>query len=158
MNKKKVNKSVVKRGLLPYLILIVIFVGMFYLVSVMNHTVHVLTYNEFMKKLDKEQITEMTVTAKSSAYTYEIKGKLEKYKEGETFFARLPLSDEVMKLLVDASDEQDFKMEVKPDPESASWLVILVNVLPIVLILGIGFWFLNRSVAGGRNSIGFWKE
>ena len=79
MNKKKVNKSVVKRGLLPYLILIVIFVGMFYLVSVMNHTVHVLTYNEFMKKLDKEQITEMTVTAKSSAYTYEIKGKLEKY-------------------------------------------------------------------------------
>ena len=158
MNNKKINKSAVKRGLLPYLILIVIFVAMFYVVTVMNNTVHVLTYNEFMDKLDKNQITEMTVTSKQNAYTYEVKGKLKKYKDGETFFVRLPLSDEVMRILVNANDEQDIKMTVKPDPSSASWLVILVNVVPIVLILGIGFWFLNRSLAGGRNSMDFGKS
>ncbi len=158
MNNKKINKSAVKRGLLPYLMLIVIFVAMFYVVTVMNNTVHVLTYDEFMKKLEKNQVTEITITTKQSAYTYDVRGKLKKYKEGETYYARLPLSDEVMRILVTSSEEQDIKMTVKPDPESASWLVILVNVVPIVLILVIGFWFLNRSLAGGRNSMDFGKS
>jgi cell division protease FtsH len=158
VNNKKINKSAVKRGLLPYLMLIVIFVAMFYVVTVMNNTVHVLTYDEFMKKLEKNQVTEITITTKQSAYTYDVRGKLKKYKEGETYYARLPLSDEVMRILVTSSEEQDIKMTVKPDPESASWLVILVNVVPIVLILVIGFWFLNRSLAGGRNSMDFGKS
>ena len=157
-NKNKINKNVVKRGLLPYLILIVIFLGMFYMVNVMNNTVHVLTYDEFMKKLDKGQVSEMVITSRSSAYTYEVKGKLKKYKETETFFTRLPLSDEVMKILIEADEDNSIKTTIKPDPDSASWLVILVNVGPIILLLFVGFWFLNKSVAGGRNSMDFGKS
>lgn len=158
MAKKRINKKEIKNSLLSYLMLIVIFLCIFYALNAFNNEVHVLKYNEFMKVLEKNEIKEMTVTTKGSAYTYEIKGTLKDYKKNETFFARLPLSDEVMAKIVEASDNSKMKITVKPDPSSSSLLLILVNVLPIVLILGIGFWFFNKSMAGGKSSLDFGKS
>ena len=156
--KKKMNNKTIRRGLLPYVFMAVIFLAIFYMFNVMNSTVNVFTYDEFMSKLDKNKISEITITTKGSAYTYEVTGKLKDYDKNEMFTARLPLSDEVMKKLVKASDEQDFKLTVKPDPESSSLLLILVNVLPIVIILGAGFWFFNRQMAGGKSSMDFGRS
>ena len=151
MKSKKVNKNDIGKSLLPYLFMILLFLTMFYVFNALNNKVNVLTYNEFMKELNKGTITEVEITTRGSAYTYEVKGKLKKYKENETFFSRLPLSEEVMKKLVSNSEKNKYKMEVKPDPESSSLLLILVNVVPIILILGIGFWFFNRQLAGGKS-------
>ena len=155
---RKISKKDVKRSLLSYLMLIVIFLCIFYALNAFNNEVHVLKYNEFMKVLNDNEIKEMTVTTKGSAYTYEIEGTLKDYDKNETFFARLPLSDEVMAKIVEASDNSKMKITVKPDPSSSSLLLILVNVLPIVLILGIGFWFFNKQLAGGKSSLDFGKS
>ena len=45
---KTIDKKTIKRGLLPYLFLALIMLGVFYVVNVMNNDVNVLTYNEFM--------------------------------------------------------------------------------------------------------------
>ena len=130
MKSKKVNKNTIGKSLLPYLFMILLFLTMFYVFNMLNHKVNVLTYNEFMKELNKGTITELEIVTKGSAYTYEVSGKLKKYSENETFFARLPLSEEVMKKIVSNSEKKSYKLTVKPDPESSSLLLILVNVVP----------------------------
>ena len=61
------DKKVVKRGLLPYLFIALFMLGMFYLFNVMNKEVNVLTYDEFVEKLDggKALVFAYTFTNKS---------------------------------------------------------------------------------------------
>ncbi|MBE6157734.1 MAG: ATP-dependent zinc metalloprotease FtsH [Firmicutes bacterium] len=154
----KLDKKTVKKGLLPYLFLIVIMLGVFYFATVLNNKVNVLTYNEFVDKLDKGEIKELEVTTRGTAYTYEVRGSLDSYKKNETFFAKLPLSDEVMRKIVDASDEQEFKFTAKADPDSSSLLNILINVLPFVLVIAFAFYFFSRQMAGNKSSMDFGKS
>ena len=158
IDRKTFDRKTLRRSILPYIFFAIVFLAIFLIINFANNKVNTLTYDEFMKALDSEEITEMTVTTRGSAYTYQIKGKLSDYEENETFTAVLPLSDEVMKKIVAASDENDFKLTVEPDPESSSLLIILVNFLPIVIVLGFGFWFFNRQMAGGKSSMDFGKS
>ena len=153
-----IDKKTVKRGLLPYLFLFIAMLGIFYFFNIANKKVNVILYNEFVEKLDSGEIEELNLVARASGYTYEARGKLDGYKENETFFARLPLSDEVMKKIVAASDNQEFKLEVEPDPDSSTLLLVVVNVLPLVLLVGVAFWFLNRQLAGNKSSLDFGKS
>ena len=157
MNKGIDNKTV-KRGLLPYLFLLISVLAIFYAVSIANREVNVLTYNEFISELDEGKITELELVAKSNAYTYEVTGKLKDYKDNETFFVRLPLSDEIVKKITEASDNQDFKFTTVPDPDSSSLLLIVVNVLPYFVIIGIAFFFLNKQIAGNKSSLDFGRS
>ena len=156
--KNKLDKKTVKKGLLPYLFLFIIMLGVFYVLNFLNKDVHELTYDKFIEKLDKGQISEIILVPRGNGYTYEVTGKLKKYKENESFEATLPLSEEVMKKVVEASDEQSFKLKVKPDPDSSSLLLILANVLPIVIILGFAFWFFTKQMAGNKSSLDFGKS
>lgn len=153
-----IDKKTVKRGLLPYLFLFIAMLGIFYFFNIANKKVNVISYNEFVEKLDSGEIEELNLVARASGYTYEARGKLDGYKENETFFARLPLSDEVMKKIVAGSDNQEFKLEVEPDPDSSTLLLVVVNVLPLVLLVGVAFWFLNRQLAGNKSSLDFGKS
>ena len=153
-----IDKKTVKRGLLPYLFLFIAMLGIFYFFNIANKKVNVISYNEFVEKLDSGEVEELNLVARASGYTYEARGKLDGYKDNETFFARLPLSDEVMKKIVAASDNQEFKLEVEPDPDSSTLLLIVVNVLPLVLLVGVAFWFLNRQLAGNKSSLDFGKS
>jgi cell division protease FtsH len=154
----KINKKIVRRGLLPYLFIALLILGMFYVLDVMNTDVKVLTYNEFVNDLSKGKIEELTLTARSNASTYEVRGKLDGYKENQSFFARLPLSDEMVKKITDASDTQDFKLTIEADPDSSSLVMILVNVVPFVALIALAFFFLNRQMAGTKSSLDFGKS
>ena len=127
------NKNSVKRGLLPYLFLVLIVFSVYYLFNVLNQKVNVLTYDEFVSLLEEEKVTELSITPKQRAVVYEISGKAEDYKENETFFIRVPLSDEIIKTIFASEEKADFELVTNPDPESSTLLLILVNVLPLVL-------------------------
>ena len=120
------DKKTVKRGLLPYLFIALIMLGMFYFFGIANKDVTVLTYNEFVEEMNKGKITEVEVVTRVNAYTYEATGKLEGYGENEYFFAKLPLSDEVMKKIINSSEEYDFKLVAEADPDSSSFLLIVL--------------------------------
>ena len=132
--------------------------GVFYFYTVAGQKVNDLTYDKFIEKLNKEEITELTIVTRGSGYVYDVSGKLEGYKKNESFESTLPLSDEVMKKIVKASDNQDFKLTVVPDPDSSSLLYILVNILPIVLLVGVAFWFFNKQMASNKGSLDFGKS
>ena len=151
------NKNSLKRGLLPYLFLILFVFGAYYAFNVMNRKVNALSYDKLITLLDEEKVTELTITPKERAVTYEITGKLEGYKENETFFVRVPLSEAVMSEIL-STQSGNIEINTKADPESSSLLLIVMNILPIVIIVGAGFFFLTKQVGGANKSMDFGKS
>lgn len=152
------NKNTVKRGLLPYVILLVLIFGIYYVYAVMNQRVNVLTYQEFSDALANAQVTEMTITPRSSAGVYEMEGSLADYDDNETFFARVPMSDEIIKQVLAASEQYDFELVTEQDPESSPWLLILVNVVPLVILIGGALWIFSRQMGSNNKSMDFGRS
>ena len=92
MNKNAEKKNI-KKGILPYLIIGIIMLGVFYYFNIINGTNHEFTYDEFMEKLDNGKIKELEVTTKGNGQVYEVVGTLENYKKDEKFEVVLPLSE-----------------------------------------------------------------
>ena len=153
-----VNRKNVRKGLLPYVFLLLVMLGVIYFVSIANNKINVLTYDEFIFNLNNNKVEEIEVTPRERAKVYEVTGKLDGYDENESFFVRIPLSDQVMKKLVEASETGDFSFTTNTDPESSTLLLVLVNILPIVLLAFVAFWFLSKQMGGGKNSFDFGKS
>ena len=153
------NKKAVKKNLLPYVFLLLVMIGIYYMVIVSNKTVNDITYDEFLVELNKNTVTEISITPKDRASVYEITGKLSTYKENETFFLRVPLTDSVIKNIITTdSSTLGFKVETNNDPESSSILLIIVNVLPFVLLIGGLFFIFSKQMSGAGKSMDFGKS
>ncbi|MBE6146789.1 MAG: ATP-dependent zinc metalloprotease FtsH [Firmicutes bacterium] len=153
------NKNTVKRGLLPYLFLVLMVFGIYYAFNVLNQKVNVLTYDKLITLLENKEVEELTIVPKERAVVYEISGKAEGYKKNETFFVRIPLSESAIKPILDsAKEEGGIEINTKADPESSSLLLIVVNVLPIVLLGGALFFFLTKQVGGANKSMDFGRS
>ena len=152
------NKNTVKTGILPYVILLVLIFGIYYVYAVMNQKVNVLTYQEFSDALTNAQVTEMTITPRSSAGVYEMEGSLADYDDNETFFARVPMSDEIIRQVLAASEQYDFELVTEQDPESSPWLLILINVVPLVILIGGALWIFSRQMGSNNKSMDFGRS
>ena len=155
---KKVDKKTIKKGLLPYLFILLIILGIFYLFNFLNHKTNILTYNEFMENLANGKVKEVMLVPRDRAQTYEVTGKLSDYAENESFYAVLPKSENVVKKITDITEKQKIELVTKADPESSTWLVILADVLPLALLVFLAFFFLNKQMAGNRSSMDFGKS
>ena len=152
------NKNTIKKGILPYLFLVLFIFGVYYLFNVINNQHKTITYNELILALDQGTVTEMAITPKERAVVYEITGKLKDYKENERFFIRVPLTDSVIKNVLEAGSNNSFKLTTNVDPDSSYFWVIVVNVVPILLLVGFGFFFLTRQMNGANKSMDFGKS
>ena len=152
------NKNSIRRGLLPYLFLVLIVFSVYYLFSVLNQKVNVLTYDEFVSLLEEEKVTELSITPKQRAVVYEITGKAKDYEENESFFIRVPLSDQIIRTIFTSEEKADFELVTNPDPESSTLLLILVNVLPLVLLVGVAIFLFTRQMGGANKSMDFGKS
>ena len=152
------NKKVVKRGLFPYLFLAVFLFCMYLLVGTMNTKVNELTYGEFMEAVENKEVKEINVTPNSQSTVYTIRGKLKDYAENETFSFNMPLTNETMVKLLDAEDQAGFKLTTSTDPSSSPFLLFLINILPMVLIVGVGFYFITKQMGSGSKSMDFGRS
>ena len=55
----KIDKKTVKKGLLPYVFLVIIILGIFYVFEVVNKNIVEYSYDQFIEKLDGKKIKEM---------------------------------------------------------------------------------------------------
>ena len=152
------NKKVVKRGLFPYLFLAVFLFCMYLLVGTMNTKVNELTYGEFMEAVENKEVKEINVTPNSQSTVYTIRGKLKDYAENETFSFNMPLTNETMVKLLDAEDQAGFKLTTSTDPSSSPFLLFLINILPMVIIVGVGFYFITKQMGSGSKSMDFGRS
>jgi len=152
------NKKAVKRGVLPYLFLFLFLIGIVYFMDILNQKVNVLTYDKFVSSLNEGKVTEMTIVPRNGASVYELKGKLEGYNENETFFIRVPLSEEIMNKILSEQEEHSFKLTTVNDPDSSAFMFFLVNILPMVVLLGFAFFFITRQMGGANKSMDFGRS
>ncbi len=152
------NKKDVKRGMLPYLLLIVIALGIYYMLSIGSMKVNDLTYDVFLSEVNKGNVEEVVITPNANEGTYNITGKLKNYNENESFYVKAPLTDTIISQIVSIDGNLNYKLETEADPGSSPLLFILVNVLPIVLIIGVGFWFFSKQMSNAGKSMDFGKS
>lgn len=147
-----------KKGMFPYVLLLIIgiFIMIFY--NMLNNTTNKLTYNEFNKALNDKKVEEIVITPSTSAYTYEITGRLKGYKEEEKFVVTTPLSDTVVEQVVNASKEKDFKIIAKADPSSNTWYAFLLNLAPYLILAGVVFWFFSKQMNNNKGSMDFGRS
>ena len=152
------NKKDLKKNIVPYILLIALMGIIIYIFYISKTKVHEFTYNEFMGKVSAGEIKEVEVTPSRDGGVYYVEGKLKSYKEDEEFKVTTPLSEEVISLIVDGYEKYDYKIEVFKDPSSSTLLTLLVNFVPIILIVGLGYLFIVKQAGGAAKSFDFGKS
>lgn len=152
------NKANANKGLISYVTIFVIMLAIVYMFNFLNQKVNTLTYDEFTKSLNTNEVTKVTVTPRGAAGIYEIKGTLKGYNSNETFTVKVPLSEEVMTKLLVAQEKNNFKLTTVSDPDSSAFLMFIANVLPMVILLGIAFYFISKQMGTANKSMDFGRS
>ena len=152
------NKKVVKKSIFSYVLLALVIFGVIYFFTVLNKKVDELSYSELIKSMNKKQITELKITPNNSAGVYELTGKMKNYDDNESFKASAPLADETIKELYEGRNNYGFEVKASADPSSSIFLSFILNVLPLFLLVGIGFYFITRQMGAANKSMDFGKS
>ncbi|HDJ99779.1 MAG TPA: ATP-dependent metallopeptidase FtsH/Yme1/Tma family protein, partial [Firmicutes bacterium] len=139
---KRNNLFNTMRALIPFLLMfmLIYFVYTFYNQSQPSASVEKISYTEFVKRIEKNEIKEVVITDQN------VTGTL---KDGGRFQTTIPPFNDpnLPKILID----HNVDVTVKPSSNSGMWWYILSNVGSIVII--IFFWMMMmRSLSGGGNS------
>ncbi len=152
------NKKVVKRGLFSYALLLVFLMLIMFAFGSMNQKVHKITYGEFMDKVNNKEVKTVEITPKSRESVYNISGTLKGYKSNEIFTFDMPLTNETMVKMLEAEDQDNFKLETEVDPNSSFFLLFVLNVLPTILLIGFAFYFISKQMGSGNKSFDFGRS
>ncbi len=152
------NRKTVKKSALSYLLLFILIVGVMYLINVLNTKVNQLSYSEFIQKMEDGELVEVNIKPSGSGGIYTLTGTLEGYEENESFYAEAPLTDSTIQEIYEGRDTYKFKITTHKDPSSSVLLLFVINVLPIILIIGAGAYFLTRQVGSTNKSMDFGKS
>ena len=152
------NKKEVKKGIIPYLLLFLVMLGLLYFFNLSKHEVHQFTYDEFIASMEDQKIEEITIVPRSGAGVYEIEGKLKGYSDYETFYLKVPLSNEVIAKILEGQGTNDFVLKTLSDPDSNTFVLFLLNILPMIIILGAGFYFVTKQMGSANKSMDFGRS
>ena len=153
------NKKEIKKSLVPYVFLLMFFIGCMIMFKMFNNTVNEITYDDFIKDLNGGKVTELTITPKVRTETYKLTGKLDTYSKNESFILYIPRSEEFISKITTAKDNSnDFKLTILNDPEASSWLSVAIEVVPILILAGVTIWVFTRQIGGSSKSMDFGKS
>lgn len=152
--KKKNNM----KNLTPYITLFLFIMVCLILVNFKGTKINEISYDEFMSFMNNNKIEEVNITKKVRTETYEITGKNKDYKENEYFKLYLPASDEFLNKIVSGEEIYKFTLTIKNDPETSSWLIIITNYLPMIILAGAMFWLFTRQLGTNGKSMDFGKS
>lgn len=152
------NRKSVRKNILPYLFLALIMVSVVFFLQGANKKENVITYDKFMEMASKGEVEEITIIPRTRSSVYEIRGIAKNYSEGEYFIFNAPYTDEVMTKILNVEQSNGFVINTVKDPDSSTFLLFLVNILPMVLLIGVAFFFLTRQMGNASKSMDFGKS
>ena len=153
---KAKNNNGILKNLYPYLVIALVFVGVMYFLNYGSKEVHNLTSGQLIKEVNKETITSIKITPKSSESIYIIQGKLNGYHKGESFKAKVLEKD--LSIVTDYANQLGKEYKTESDPGSSSILYIVVNILPIVIIVAAAYVLFGKLASTNKNSVDFGKS
>ena len=146
------------KNILPYLLLAVLIVTTLVFFKGLKTEIHDMDYNEFINNLTAEKVEKLSITPKSGDGVYVLSGKLESYKDTESFKVVVPLTDSVMENVLTIAESQNLKVTTNSNPENSSWLLILINVVPTLLLLGAMFYLFTKLGNNGKGTFDFGRS
>ena len=154
MNKKRKN-SIMQS--LPYLILVIVICSVLFVYSGGKSNVHDLKTGDFLNYIKENKVTEMTVTPKSDESIYYITGKIDGYKSNESFTVKI--IKEQMDTVTNYAESHNLNLyDTNKDPGSSTVLYILVNIVPILLVCGVGYVMFMKMASGNNKSMDFGRS
>ncbi len=153
--KPKQNDSF--KNLLPYVVLAVVILVVISVLRIQGATVNELSTGELITELKENNVTEIAITPKSDESVYYIEGKLEGYKETESFTAKV-VASELENVLTLINENKIEEYNTNSDPGSSIFLYVLVNVLPLVLLVVVMYFLFMRLANSNKNSMDFGRS
>ena len=152
------RKNNIKKTIVPYVILGLILLAVLYVFEMSQIKANDFTYEELLTHIENNEVKDLKLTPRVSSSIYQVTGHLKSYGENEYFRIDLPYAEETVEVLMTKSIEHSFVLKTVKDPSSGTLVLLLVNVLPIVLLLGLGFFFLTRQMGAANKSMDFGKS
>ena len=152
------NRKINAKQSMPYIVLVIVIVSVLVMFSFGNRKENKLTYNELLAEFSKGNVTEIVTTEQTGKGIYYITGKLEGYKKNEFFKCNAPLSETVQETIATYQQNDEFKWTVDTNPENSSWLVILINVVPFIIIGGATIFLFTKLSGSNKSSMDFGRS
>jgi len=151
------NKNNKMKNGLPYIILFGVILFIFVVLEFQGSSIKNLTTGELLKELKNNNVTEITITPNNNESVYYVEGKLEGYKENESFETKI-ISEEIVTVIdyVDRNNIEEYS--TNSDPNSSTFLYIVVNVLPLVLIVVVSYVLFKKLAMSNKNSVDFGRS
>ncbi len=154
MNKNNNDRM---KNTLPYAILVGVIAVILLIFTFQGDKVNTLKTGELLEYLRNEEVVSLTITPNSNENVYYVEGKLKDYKESESFKAKI-ISEDIT-AITDYVKEQEIKeYDTNSDPGSSTILYIVVNVLPFVLMIVLGYILIKRLAMSNKNSVDFGRS
>ena len=154
---KKNNNNYIKQSM-PYLVLLLVIVGIMTFYELSQYKVNVFTYDQFISELDKHDVNKLEITAKSGAGIYYITGTLNGYSDKESFEVNAPLSESVVNRVTEYAESNNITLVTGENPERNNIGGVLLNVIPTVLLIGSMLWLLTKLGKSNNNSMDFGRS
>lgn len=154
---KKNNNNYIKQSM-PYLVLLLVIVGIMTFYELSQYKVNVFTYDQFISELDKQDVNKLEITAKSGAGIYYITGTLNGYSDKESFEVNAPLSESVVNRVTEYAESNNITLVTGENPERNNIGGVLLNVIPTVLLVGSMLWLLTKLGKSNNNSMDFGRS
>src|SRR5574344_1183913 len=152
------NKNAIKKGLIPYLLLIVVLFTIFMFADVMNRKVNTLTYDSFISSVNTGEINKIIVTPNKNAGVYQITGTMKNYKDNETFSVTVPLSEEIVTKLLDYQSKYNFELDTENDPNSSVIFGYVFNFVTLAVLVGGALFILSKQSGAANKSMDFGRS
>ena len=155
MNIKKTKRNM---NFMPYLLLFAVVVTSYIFLNSISTKVNELNYTELTSDINNGKVTELNVTPRNSSGVYELTGKMEGYKKGETFKVTIPYTDTVISSIYEAAELHNLKVTTNTNPENSTWLSILFNIVPIILFGVLMYVMFIKLGNNGKGTFDFGKS
>lgn len=141
------------RNIIFYSVIILVAIYVMQLITGPNNEVKEYRLDEFIQVLNNEEIESLAMRPHNSVMR--ISGEL---KDGETtFITNIPDNPEIVASITMQSAGQGI-LEMKEEEQPNAWMQLLMGLLPIVLIIGVFIFLMNKSQGGGNRVMNFGKS
>ena len=158
MEKKPNNNN--KRNPLNYVpyIIVSLFIVMMFFTNPMSGTTKALDYSTFMNKVNAGEIVSASVTVDQN--TLSVSGTCLDGENKIAYTATVPNTDYQTDTLMETLKSKGVKASVSDADASSIFTALLTTVLPLVLFMGVGLFFINRmqGASGNKQAFDFSKS
>ena len=153
---KRTNQNTIK-NLFPYLVLVIVIFVVLSALNLGRTVTYELTTGELLTEISNKNITELTITPSGEESVYYIEGKLSTYNDNEQFRATV-VEAELSNITKYAESNNLEVYETNPDPGSVSWVYILINIVPLLLLIAATYYIFMKMANSNKGSMDFGKS